>query len=147
MSEREPGARDEDELWRAIVDNYGDRPGLASDDEAALSAAPVPGSLHPEDPGGPGSEGADDAVDDQLDPERFVAPDPPWMPWPRGPRLAAWLGVLLAPALMFGAALARLTLPGLVGLALVGWFVGGFAYLVVTMPRGPRDPGDDGAVV
>ena len=29
--------------------------------------------------------------------------------------------------------------------ALVAWFVGGFTYLVLQMPRGPRDPEDDGA--
>ena len=30
---------------------------------------------------------------------------------------------------------------------LVASFVGGFIYLAASMPRGPRDPGDDGAVV
>ena len=36
-------------------------------------------------------------------------------------------------------------LPGLVGWALVAWFVGGFLYLVREMPRAPRDPWDDGS--
>ena len=33
----------------------------------------------------------------------------------------------------------------LVAYALIAWFVGGFTYLVLLMPRGPRDPDDDGA--
>ena len=33
----------------------------------------------------------------------------------------------------------------LVGWVLVGWFVGGFAYLVLEMPKSPRDPWDDGS--
>ena len=33
----------------------------------------------------------------------------------------------------------------IIGWALVGWFVGGFGYLVRHMPRSPRDPWDDGS--
>ncbi len=140
MSEREPGARDEDELWRSIVDNYGDRPELSDEDVASLTPAGAPERAHDE------PEAADDA-DQGDEAEAFVPPTPPPVPLPRGPRLAAWSGVLLGPVLMLLAALTRVTLPPLVGLAVVGWVVGGFAYLVATMPRGPRDPGDDGAVV
>lgn len=141
MSEREPDARDEDELWRSIVDNYGDRAEL-SPDELAAEARPAEGPAEPPttDPGEP-----DVFLDDEV--EEFVPPEPPPVPLPRGPRLAAWGGVLLGPLLMLLAALTRTTLPTLGGLALVSWFIGGFAYLVATMPRGPRDPGDDGAVV
>ncbi len=142
MSEREPGARDEDELWRSIVDNYGDRPELADEETAAQAPPPAPAAAA--EAGPPETE---DAVDDADAAEAFVPPTPPPVPLPRGPRLAAWGGVLLGPVLVLFAALARITLSPLVGLAVVAWVVGGFAYLVATMPRGPRDPGDDGAVV
>jgi hypothetical protein len=36
-------------------------------------------------------------------------------------------------------------LPAWLGYLLVAGFVGGFGYLVTRMPRGPRDPMDDGA--
>lgn len=132
VTDREPGARDEDELWRSIVDNYGDRAELPDDE---------PTAARPPEPAASSSE------DTEPDPDRFVAPDPPMAPLPHGLRLVAWLGVLLAPLVMLAAAMAIFSLPRLVGLLLVGWFVGGFGYLVATMPRGPRDPGDDGAVV
>lgn len=141
MSEREPGARDEDELWRSIVDNYGDRPELTDDDVASLAPAGAPAADRDGDPP------VDDTDVDTDEAEAFVPPQPPPVPLPRGPRLAAWGGVLLGPVLMLLAALTRVTLPPVVGLAVVAWVVGGFAYLVATMPRGPRDPGDDGAVV
>lgn len=137
MSERDPDARDEDELWRSIVDNYGDRAELAPDDLPPAEPSSAP--LAPQAAGAMG--------DDEPDPEAFVAPDPPPVPLPRGPRLAAWVGVLVAPMVLLVAALGLLPIPGLIGLAMVVWFVGGFGYLVATMPRGPRDPGDDGAVV
>jgi hypothetical protein len=139
VSEREPDARDEDEVWRSIVDNYGDRAELEPEDLSAPEPEPPADlfarDLIPED------------ADDPAEPEAFVPPEPPPAPLPRGPRLAAWAGVLLVPVLMLTAALTRLWLPTFVGVALVAWFVGGFGYLVATMPRGPRDPGDDGAVV
>ena len=39
----------------------------------------------------------------------------------------------------------RIPLPAIVAWLLVGAFLGGFGYLVAQMPRGPRDPFDDGA--
>lgn len=140
MSEREPDARDEDELWRSIVDNYGDRAELSPDELAEARPVERPAETSAISPGEPGAD-----PDDEV--EEFVPPEPPPVPLPRGPRLVAWGGVLLGPLLMLLAALTRTTLPTLGGLALVSWFIGGFAYLVATMPRGPRDPGDDGAVV
>ncbi len=142
MSEREPGARDEDELWRSIVDNYGDRPELSDEESPALTASAAPAAAAETGP-----RETDDADDEADEAEAFVPPTPPPVPLPHGPRLAAWAGVLLGPVLMLLAALAGVSLPPLVGLAVVAWVVGGFGYLVATMPRGPRDPGDDGAVV
>jgi hypothetical protein len=50
--------------------------------------------------------------------------------------------VVLLVALIFS-----ISLPPLLGYGLVAAFVGGFGYLVYTMPREPRDPWDDGAQV
>ena len=77
--------------------------------------------------------------------ERFVPPPPP--PLPRVPkdRLAAWLGVFVSPVLLLVATVLRIPLPAIVAWLLVAAFLGGFGYLVAQMPRGPRDPFDDGA--
>ena len=122
-------AQDEDELWRSIVDNYGERPELDEAPETAPAAA-VP-SVAPE----PLAE-----VED-----RFVPPPPPPLP-PPGQQAPGRLDRRVRrpdPA-------ARL--PGGRDLAAPAprlrdgdWFVGGFVYLVLLMPRGPRDPDDDGA--
>lgn len=132
---REP---DEEARWREIVDNYGDRPDLA-DEDLPSSAATWPASLPAEDP--------EPLVDDEDDEDRFVPDEPPPIPRPEPPRLVAWAGVFGAPLLLLAAVIFGLGYPVLVTYALVGWFVGGFAYLVTAMPRGPRDPGDDGAVL
>jgi hypothetical protein len=122
--------------WRDIVANYGDRPVLdpETDPEPTRPPAPEP-DHHPE------------LTDDGSPEERFVPPPPP--PLPRVPkdRLAAWLGVLASPVLLLIAAVLRLPLPTVAVWLLVGAFLGGFGYLVSQMPRGPRDPFDDGAVL
>lgn len=132
--------RDDDALWREIVDHYGDRPRL-SEDDLAQAADPEPAADH-------GVRHLDDLGDDDLEAEaadRFVPPDPPAPPLPPGPRLAAWLGVLVVPVLMLGVLVLRWHPPGIITLGLLAWFVGGFGYLVAAMPREPRDPYDDGA--
>ena len=121
-------AQDEDELWRSIVDNYGDRAEL---DEPVDDGSPVP-------------------------PEPAAAPDgtsrsgssrrrPPPLPRPENKRLVAWAGVFGVPILLLVCLVTGISLPALLAYAMVGWFVGGFVYLVLLMPRGPRDPDDDGA--
>lgn len=142
--------RDDDALWRDIVHNYGERARLSEDDdgpdESWAAAMPVTEPMT-----GPMTEpmtgpltGPD--TDPPLDlGDAFVPPDPPSPPLPTGPRLLAWLGLLVVPVLMLALLLLRWQPPGLVSLALLAWFVGGFGYLVAAMPRGPRDPGDDGA--
>lgn len=126
--------RDDDALWRDIVDNYGERPRL-SEEEPAADGGPV------WDGRGPGLESAPEPLVD----DEFVPPDPPAPPLPEGPRLAAWLGVLVVPMVMLVVLVLRWHPPGILTLALLAWFVGGFGYLVAAMPRGPRDPYDDGA--
>jgi hypothetical protein len=132
------GPRDthgEDAAWREIVDNYGDRPHLEPEPEAQpTQPAPEP-DQHPE------------LADDPWLEERFVPPPPP--PLPRVPfdRLLAWAGVFVSPLVLLVATVFQLDLPTLVAWALVLGFLGGFGYLVAQMPRGPRDPFDDGAVL
>ncbi len=138
---------DEDDVWKAIVENYGDRPQL--DDPPPLPEEPPPfaaylsGPLHgPEEP----EDLADPERDAEEDPDAFVPPDPP-LTRPALDRLAAWLGVLAVPALLLVFLVLSLPVPRVVSLVLVLWFVLGFLYLVWRMPREPRDPWDDGAQV
>jgi len=134
----------EDEAWRAIVDNYGDRVDLGPD----------------EGPDGGPDQGtsADPQPDPQPDPfavpaeltvafqeERFVPPPPPPLPHVPRDRMLAWVGLFGSPAILLTALVLGIGLPPLVGYLLVAGFIGGFAYLVVQMPRGPHDPYDDGA--
>jgi hypothetical protein len=121
----------EDEAWRAIVENYGDRPDLDPADappEAAREEPPVAPVPAP-----------------TADDERFVPPPPPPVPRSSPDRLAAWAGLFGAPLVLLVALVLNVSLPTWAGYVLVAWFVGGFLYLVVQMPSGPRDPGDDGA--
>jgi hypothetical protein len=122
----------EDEAWRAIVENYGDRPDLDPAD------APPEAAAREEPPVAPVPSPTDDD-------ERFVPPPPPPVPRSSPDRLAAWAGLFGAPLVLLVALVLNVSLPTWAGYVLVAWFVGGFLYLVVQMPSGPRDPGDDGA--
>lgn len=126
---RNDGAANEEELWRSIVENYGDRPEVPD-----LPADPPSAAPRPQDEPQPDEWG-----------ERFVPPDPPPLPRPDPPVLLAWLGVLGAPLLLMAVVVFAIGIPVLIGLVLAVWFLGGFAYLVSAMPTEPRDPGDDGA--
>lgn len=160
--------RDDDEAWRAIVDNYGERARLeepapeardrarpedqAADAGAAGPAEPEPlegtvlpprRSEHPADD----PSAYRDPIELQDHDDRFVPPVPPPLPRPRGLRAVAWAGVFGSPAVLLICLLVGISLPQLLAYVLVAGFVGGFVYLVWQMPRGPRDPFDDGAVV
>jgi len=167
---------DEDAAWRAIVENYGERPRLSEPWNAppdgpvdvALDGyrdAPVsgpdlgPAPVAPSTPAADPPPGADPTVppavfgrghleaaaDDPQDEDHFVPPPPPPLPRATPARRLAWLGLLVPPVLMFAAVLFRWTPPGWLAFLLVVAFLGGFGFLVATMPR-ERD-GDDGAVV
>ena len=79
--------------------------------------------------------------------EHFVPPEPP--PVPRGTpaRRLAWLGLFVPPMLMLAAVVFGWTFAGWFSMMLVAGFVGGFVFLVATMPRGGGDDWGDGAVV
>jgi hypothetical protein len=124
--------RAHDEAWRAIVDNYGDRAEI--DEPAPVAPAPEP------EPEPPVARAA--AYDDA---ERFVPPPPPPLPRPEPKRAVAWAGLFCAPLLVLIAMVFRVDLPSLIDYLLIGWFVGGFLYLVATMSRTPREPWDDGS--
>lgn len=138
----------EDQAWRAIVENYGERAEL--DD-----AQPPPAPTAP--PGAPfgGRFGDLRAFQPEDENEPFVAedeegyipPEPPPLPRVEPDRMLAWVGVLGSPVVLLCALIFSIGMPSWLGYLLVAGFVGGFLYLVVKMPREPRDPWDDGAQV
>ncbi|UDY22516.1 hypothetical protein [Nocardioides sp. Kera G14] len=147
MSTREPeepgdsGDRvSEDAAWAEIVAHYGDHPEFTE-------PTPEPVVAHV----------FDDDVDeepvwqednDPFLPGGFVAPDPGPLGW-HGWRSVAWIGVLGSPALaLIWTLVVQLTgwhAPTLLGYLLGAAFLGGFGYLVATMPKERDDPWDDGA--
>lgn len=144
-----------DELaWQAIVDNFGERAELDEPPAEEPPPAPMP-------PAGPfGGRFADatglasptgpeelehDGLDDEV--EGYVPPEPPPLPRLAPDRAIAWGGVFGSPLVLLLALLLSIPIPTWLGYLLVCGFVGGFVYLVVKMPREPRDPWDDGAQV
>ena len=99
--------QDEDDAWRSIVENYGER---AEIDPAPSGTEPEPSYDDPDD--------RDDHEDrDEPDDDRFVPPPPPPLPRPTPVRLAAWIGVFGAPAVLLVAMVLALPLPGWLGRA------------------------------
>jgi hypothetical protein len=134
--------RDDDATWQAIIENYGERPAIDSDPEASVEQPATPPVL--EEP----VEDPEWFTAPTVDPEeRYVPPAPPPLPRPSYDRLAAWVGVFGSPVVLLVCLLTGIGLPDLIAYALVAGFVGGFVYLVWQMPRGPRDPWDDGAQI
>lgn len=132
--------RDEDAVWRSIIANYGDRPQLREHDEPEPVVPGSPRGLEPDQDDPPDDEGHDLR-------EHYVPPTPPPLPRPAPPRLLAWIGLFGVPTFVLIALVLSVALPAWMGLLLMGWFVGGFVYLVATMRPDDRDGYDDGAVV
>lgn len=136
--------RAEAAAWAAIVANFGERAVLDPADEPDTAARSEPAPSSAADPG----PDPDDAIDALLEEEqRFVPPDPPPVPMPPPDRLAAWIGVFGSPAVLLVCLVVGVTIPTLLGWALVIGFIGGFCYLLARSPGTPRDPGDDGSRV
>lgn len=138
----------EDQAWRAIVENYGERPELddpppVAPPDPATPASPAPFGGRFGDPRAFSPEPEELSAEE----EGFVPPPPPPLPRVEPDRMLAWIGVFGAPAVLLCALVFAIGIPSWLGYLLVTGFVGGFIYLVVKMPREPRDPGDDGAQV
>lgn len=165
---------DEEAAWRLIVENYGERPPLEADEDPEAPASPE--SPPPAPPRRPTPHPFDRSYLDSLDAGRsepapsqdrrrndpvqpvdrsddrhaedhFVPPEPPPVPRATPGRRIAWCGLFLPPLLMLAAVVFGLTFPSWLALGLVAGFVGGFVFLVATMPRDGGDGGGDGAVV
>ena len=138
----------EDRAWRSIVENYGDRAEIEAEAEGQPapppSTAPFGGRF-----GDPSAFHVDEPAARPSDPEEdgFVPPEPPPLPVVAPDRGLAWAGVLGSPIVLLAALIFGISIPTWLGYALVLGFVGGFLYLVFTMPREPREPWDDGAQV
>jgi hypothetical protein len=145
----------EEQAWRAIVENYGDRAEIDDPPPPPAPAAPFGGrfgdlrAFPSEDENDPfvAADDADEAAEAADEEERFVPPEPPPLPRVEPDRMLAWVGVLGSPIVLLCALIFSISMPSWLGYLLVGGFVGGFLYLVVKMPREPRDPWDDGAQV
>ena len=136
----------DEEAWRAIVENYGERPTLDPGEVPGEMTGDVSGPIPRADRQvgeGEASRGA--SPDADWSSERFLTPPPPPGPPTTKDRLVAWAGLFGAPAVLLASVVLGLRLPDFLTLALVAAFVAGFGYLVLMMPRGPRDPDDDGA--
>jgi hypothetical protein len=154
-------SRPEDEsraelAWREIVENYGERALLDDPAPSSDDPTPTPTDAYSTAPAGPSATDLpehlrdDDEVDKReqaiAEAEAFRPPPAPPFPVPRTwQRGLAWAGVFGAPLVALVIGLFSFYVHPLVGWALVGWFVGGFAYLVLEMPKAPRDPWDDGS--
>ena len=121
-----PGARrlDLDDAPGAVVDRSGDHTQDRAQD-------------HTQD------RAQDPVVDDPED--HYVPPPPPRVPLASPPRLLAWIGLFGVPLLTLVAIVAGASIPQWLSVLFMAWFVGGFAYLVLEMPKSPRDPWDDGS--
>jgi len=149
-----------DELaWQAIIANYGDRVEIDEPPEAPAAEAPAvpPVGPVPDAPFG-GRFGdprtfptSDEEVADPIVPddeeEGFVPPEPPPLPTLAPDRGLAWAGVFGSPAVLLVCLILSISIPSWLAYLLVVGFVGGFVYLVLKMPREPRDPWDDGAQI
>jgi hypothetical protein len=146
--------RDSDEdAWRAIVENYGERieldeqpPADPGVDDPPTERAPYDGGLQRLFRPLPEPQPTPEEQDELDDPDEFVPPTPP--PLPRLPpdRFLAWAGLFGSPTVLLLCLLLDVHLPPWLGYMLVAAFIGGFGYLVVKMPRGEDvDPWDDGA--
>lgn len=138
------GQPSEDEAWRQIVENYGDRPAIEEPVSSGLFEKKIDIVEEVDEP---------DSHDDMWrdDDEGYVPPPPPPLPKPTPARLLAWIGVLGAPvAVLVLIVVIQITdrhfSSWVIG-GLVAAFLAGFVYLLATMPSEPRDPWDDGARV
>lgn len=131
--------QEEDDVWRSIVENYGERLDLKAEDEPEVEVPPSPRGVYADEP--PPPPRSPEAED------HFVPPPPPPLPRPAPRRLLAWVGLFGVPMFVLLCLVLRVDLPTWAGLFLMLWFVGGFIYLVASMRPASGDDYDDGAVL
>jgi len=140
---------DEDAAWRLIIENYGPEP----DVEPAPHVPPTPLVEPPEaverrpvlEPRWRDPLNTEATWDDEG---HFVPPELPPAPPVETRRKLAWAGLFGFPLLMLVAVVLGWEPSSLLMKVLVCWFVGGFGFLVATMPRTRGGDGpDNGAVV
>ena len=131
----------DDAAWQEIVANYGERVPGPVDEPASPSSRPSR-SAHQTEPtehhrAGPTTAAYEERLRARLRPRRSPAcRRTGWQPgWACSSRRCCSCSPPCS------ASLCRPSSRG----CLVGGFLGGFGYLVAQMPRGPRDPFDDGA--
>lgn len=151
----DPGL-DVDAAFADIVAHYGDAPPVPdapappaeqepeppvseSGDEDGLKRLFRPGWVEPERTDPLQSEARWD------DEGHFVPPPPPPLPRLDPRRKAAWLGLFGAPTVILLILVLQIAAPGWLMFLLGCAFVGGFGYLVATMPDGGGSGYDDGA--
>ena len=144
------GRERDDDVWRSIVENYGDRVELDDDPPLDLLHDERDRGLDTEDPGEVRhnrrrTDHPDHERRPPVDEDRFVPPPPPPLPVVARDRMLAWIGLFGSPTILLITLVLGISMPPLLGYLLVAGFLGGFGYLVVKMPRGPVDPWDDGA--
>lgn len=139
----DPDEAAQEAAWREIIANFGDRAELPEDE-----IAPAETAARFEDDVDESFERDGDDYETYEDEERFVAPRPS-LPRTTPGRFLAWLGALGAPVAAVLLFVVHVSfgwwIPTWVIDGLVIAFLAGFGYLVLAMPREPRDPWDDGA--
>jgi hypothetical protein len=142
---------DEDAAWRAIIENYGDRAELEALNRPA-PVEPMPPAEHRAEQAPVETPRWGDSLNTEAtwdDEGHFIPPVPPPMPPVEPRRKLAWIGLFGAPVVMLAAVVFGWRFPDWLMGGLVAGFIGGFVYLVATMPRSRSDDGsgDDGAIV
>ena len=147
---RPDGARklEEAAAWQDIIANYGERATL---DDAPEPTGPVRSTEPAVDPGlfDRAFLESQEVAEPWDGEEHFVPPEPPPLPKLEPRRKLAWIGLFGAPLVMLLAIVIGWNYPDWFAGMMVMGFIGGFVYLVATMPKHGSDdwPGDDGAVI
>lgn len=135
-------SRPEDQAWRDIIDNFGERADLGDGGPAEL-----PDFEEAEEPAvEPDPQTWTSTWEDEG---HFVPPVAAPLPRATAVKTAAWYAVLGMPALAIVlytlSTIINWTPPGWLSFLMVAAFVAGFGVLVAGMRTHPEDPWDDGA--
>ena len=135
-------SRPDEQAWRDIVDNFGERADLGDGGPAELPDF----ETHEEPTVEPDPQSWTPSWEDEG---HFEPAPPPPLPKTSPARALAWFGVLGMPAVAIVlytlTTVINWTPPGWLSLLMVAGFVGGFGVLVAGMRSNPEDPWDDGA--